>query len=117
MEKINELQQLLVSHIEEEKAKIEAERQALLKEKEEWEASKKKLDAVQTGNRIKLDIGGQIFATSEATLINKKSKFFSAMFSGRWNVKKEEDGCCFIDRDPSVFQRKIWKKITHFRCS
>jgi len=102
METIEELQRTLVVAIETEKNKLKKEKEELQKEKQEWKLNCQKLEKVQVG-RVKLDVGGQIFATSESTLSNKKSGFFSAMFSGRWSINKEEDGSIFIDRDPLIF--------------
>jgi len=58
---------------------------------------------VDTEGKIKLDVGGTIFATSLQTLKSVPDSYFSVMFSERWNLKKGEDGCCFIDRNPKVF--------------
>lgn len=74
------------------------------------------------GTRIKLDVGGTIFATSLETLKSVNGSFFWLMF-GKWNSKpvsllsvlplftisfsnflKEPDGTYFIDRDPLVFR-------------
>jgi hypothetical protein len=69
-----------------------------------WNKLANKLNKIQLGNRIKLDVGGTIFATSLSTLTFIKGTFFEVMFSGRWEPKKEEDGSFFIDRDPIVFR-------------
>jgi hypothetical protein len=62
---------------------------------------------ISGGSRIKLDVGGQIFATSLSTLTSEKGSYFEALFSGRWEVKPQEDGCYFIDRDPIVFRHVL----------
>ena len=54
--------------------------------------------------RIKLDIGGHIYATSILTLTKDPQSMLAAMFSGRHSVKKEEDGSYFIDRDGTHFR-------------
>jgi len=56
------------------------------------------------GSIIKLNVGGTLFTTSVSTLTSIKGTFFDSMFSGRWEPKKDEDGCFFIDRDPIVFR-------------
>eukprot|EP01120_Amphizonella_sp_Union-15-10_P012205 TRINITY_DN537_c0_g1_i4.p1 TRINITY_DN537_c0_g1~~TRINITY_DN537_c0_g1_i4.p1 ORF type:complete len:265 (-),score=37.12 TRINITY_DN537_c0_g1_i4:42-836(-) len=56
----------------------------------------------QKSEKVKLDIGGTIFVTKVQTLTNR-SHYFSAMFSGRWLTKQEQDGTFFLDRDPSGF--------------
>jgi len=62
-----------------------------------------RLNKSQLGPKIKLDVGGTIFATSLTTLTLKDS-YFVSMFSGRWELKPQEDGSYFIDRDPFVFR-------------
>lgn len=109
MESIIELQRKLNEEIENEKKRLLKEKEAIMKEKEELHQIHNKLNAVH-GQRVKLDIGGTIFATSLSTLTNNTSKFFTAMFSGRWELKKEEDGSYFIDRDPTVFQGNFKRK-------
>jgi hypothetical protein len=89
-----------------ERETLKKEREELKKEKEQWEVLANKLNKAQIRlgvNRIKLDVGGQIFATSVSTLTSEKGSFFEAMFSGRWEPKPEDDGCYFIDRAPTVF--------------
>jgi hypothetical protein len=48
--------------------------------------------------RCRLDVGGQRFAVSKATLVARPNTFFEAMFGGRFNTKPEKDGSYFIDR-------------------
>lgn len=62
-----------------------------------------KLEQVQLPTKVKLDVGGQTFATSIAVLTKLPDSFFGITFSGRWQHKLDESGCLFIDRDPSVF--------------
>jgi hypothetical protein len=53
-------------------------------------------------HKIKLDVGGQHFATSKDTLLKFEGSFFCAMLSsGQW--KPDEDGTYFIDRNPRYF--------------
>jgi hypothetical protein len=55
-------------------------------------------------NKIKLDVGGQIFRTTVEVLTREQS-FFSSMFSGVYDLQKDEyDGSYFIDRDPTYFK-------------
>src|SRR4051794_40995666 len=52
--------------------------------------------------QIKLDVGGQTFATSKTTLLAHENSFFYAMLSsGDW--QPDEDGSYFIDRNPQLF--------------
>ncbi|KAK0044526.1 hypothetical protein Bpfe_026026 [Biomphalaria pfeifferi] len=55
-------------------------------------------------NRIKLDIGGNLFTTSLLTLTKDPNSMFAAMFSGRHDLKTEPDGSFFIDRDGTHFR-------------
>ena len=55
-------------------------------------------------NKVKLDVGGNIFSTSVSTLCKYGSSMLSAMFSGRHNLTESEDGTFFIDRDGTYFR-------------
>jgi hypothetical protein len=54
--------------------------------------------------RIKLDIGGQHFATSISTLCNYPTSLLAVMFSGKHELPTTDDGCYFIDRDGTYFK-------------
>ena len=54
-------------------------------------------------NKITLDIGGQIYSTSKATLCAKKDSLLATMFSGRHELVKSENGAYFIDADGTYF--------------
>ncbi|KAH3694186.1 uncharacterized protein LOC127861643 isoform X1 [Dreissena polymorpha] len=58
---------------------------------------------IQKG-RVKLDVGGHVFTTSLLTLTREADSMLAAMFSGRHELLKEEDGCVFIDRDGTHFR-------------
>jgi hypothetical protein len=75
-------------------------------EKQSWEEEKKNIARTYhfENNEIKLDIGGQHFTTTLTTLRRFPDTMIGAMFSGRHDLKKNEAGAYFIDRD--------W---THFR--
>jgi len=53
-------------------------------------------------NKVRLNVGGQIFVTTYSTLTRTKS-MLARMFSGLFPLEKESDGTYFIDRDPAVF--------------
>ncbi|XP_070191154.1 uncharacterized protein [Littorina saxatilis] len=61
------------------------------------------MNNVQKG-RIKLDVGGHVFTTSQLTLTREADSMLAAMFSGRHGLKKEDDGTIFIDRDGTHFR-------------
>jgi len=92
--------------VEEEKKTLQKERATYETDKAEWEKLKGKPEAKPQllNERIKLDIGGTVFASTLATLISQPGSYFEAMFSGRWKAKKSADGTYFIDRDPSAFR-------------
>jgi hypothetical protein len=48
--------------------------------------------------RIELDIGGKVFATTKSTLLRCSDSFFSS-FVNRWNGSSR----LFVDRSPAVF--------------
>ena len=54
--------------------------------------------------RIKLDIGGHVYATSIMILIRDSQSMLAAIFNGRHSVKKQEDRSYFIDRDGTHFR-------------
>ena len=60
--------------------------------------------AVYFQGRIKIDVGGNVYTTSMLTLTREKDSMLAAMFGGRHEVMKEEDGCVFIDRDGTHFR-------------
>ena len=53
---------------------------------------------------MRLSVGGAHFETSIDTLTADSASMLAAMFSGRHNVLKDEDGRYFIDRDGTHFR-------------
>lgn len=104
MDKLISIQKQFTEAIEEQKKQIQKEWAALREEQEVQKKNKNRLDTTQLKGRIKLDVGGTIFTTSLPVLTSIKGTYFDAMFSGRWELQKEEDGTIFIDRDPFVFR-------------
>src|SRR4051794_17958915 len=92
----------LAEGLRERVAELERERERFEEEKAEWMAVHAKLQRTSVGSRVKLDVGGKVFATSLTTLLSQRGSFFEAAFGGRFEVKLQEDGCFFIDRDPAV---------------
>lgn len=83
---------------------IEAKLTELDKKLEQW----RKVQAVVEANaknmkqKIKLDVGGKIFATSKTSLLRFEGSYFHALISsGHW--EPDEDGAYFIDRNPKNF--------------
>ena len=48
--------------------------------------------------QVVLNVGGHKYTTSLLTLRNAPESLFNAMFSGRHHLKKDDEGCYFIDR-------------------
>eukprot|EP01065_Artemidia_motanka_P016131 TRINITY_DN1988_c0_g1_i10.p1 TRINITY_DN1988_c0_g1~~TRINITY_DN1988_c0_g1_i10.p1 ORF type:complete len:480 (+),score=125.75 TRINITY_DN1988_c0_g1_i10:223-1662(+) len=97
--------QRLLRLFHEEKAQLAVEREQLAKERAEFEAMKRRIESVNKmhQNRVTLNIGGTTFETTRETLTAEEGSMLEAMFSGRFNVEKEESGACFIDRDDANF--------------
>ena len=73
--------------------------------KEVKEPLPKALHQVHFGDTIKLNIGGKIYKTTLDTLRKDPDSMLSAMFSGRHELKPDqEDGSYFIDRDGKLFR-------------
>ncbi|KAI9255385.1 hypothetical protein EDC94DRAFT_617498 [Helicostylum pulchrum] len=54
--------------------------------------------------KVRLNIGGNMFETSQSTLGRDTNSLLATMFSGRHPISAESDGSYFIDRDPSHFR-------------
>ena len=53
--------------------------------------------------KVVLNIGGQRFETSQATLLKVPRSFFSRLLSGAVQVSRDSDGAYFIDREGLLF--------------
>lgn len=87
--------------IEEEWNRIREAYAHLNAERDSFEKMKEKIASVHIPEIVKLNIGGQLFATSKANLFRDADSMFAAMFSGRgFKVEPDpKDGSYFIDRD------------------
>ncbi|CAF1496696.1 unnamed protein product [Adineta steineri] len=70
---------------------------------------KSNLDTIQDITTIKgkiiLDVRGVKYTTSVNTLTRKKDTFFTALFSGRWELERDSnDNSIFIGRDGDLFK-------------
>ena len=52
---------------------------------------------------VKLNVGGQLFTTTQATLQKYPYSMLGAMFNDSFNLSVSDDGCHFIDRDGCLF--------------
>jgi hypothetical protein len=95
-----------VQMLEKREKEIADKERAVELEKEEWEAQKKAMAQYHLPGtkRIKLNVGGQVFTTTLDTLRSAPQSMLSSMFSGRFELDVDEDGCVFIDRDPTHFR-------------
>jgi hypothetical protein len=90
-------------------AAMERERVAGLaelgKERSALDAELRAMQKVQQAQEsvVELNVGGQRYSTSLATLRRCPGTMLDAMFSGRYEVKRSEDGSLFIDRDGQWF--------------
>lgn len=57
----------------------------------------------RAGGKVRLDVGGCHFTTSLTTLTSEPGSMLAAMFSGRHELEKDDEGRVFIDRDPKAF--------------
>ena len=95
----------IFSMIKEERSKIETEKEALRNERRIFEESKLKVRAVNdiAAERVKLNVGGEIFETSLGTITVEDGSMLKAMFSGEFHVERDECDAVFLDRNPTYF--------------
>jgi hypothetical protein len=90
-----------------EKAKCDrdAKCEKMLEDIRVWEEEKISIARTYNfeNNKIMLDIGGQKFTTTLTTLTRFPDTMIGAMFSGRHDLKIDESGAFFIDRDGRHF--------------
>mmetsp|Transcript_7778 Transcript_7778/g.8570 ORF Transcript_7778/g.8570 Transcript_7778/m.8570 type:complete len:348 (-) Transcript_7778:174-1217(-) len=96
------------THLMEERKYLQHEAHALDKKRSKFEDEKKRMAKYlkqHNGNqKIRLSVGGAEFCTTLSTLTNDRDSMLASMFSGRYNVTKDESGCVFIDRDGTHFR-------------
>jgi len=56
---------------------------------------------------IRLNVGGERYTTTRATLTRYPHSMLGAMFSGTLSTSIDEHGCFFIDRDGSMFRHVL----------
>jgi len=105
------LQQMKVLEIElEEKkraelAQLAEEKQQINFDRQTFEEEKRKMATISIPQGIvKLNIGGTLFTTSVSTLTKLPGSLFEAMFSGRYEMPKDDQGAVFLDRDGTHFR-------------
>ncbi|CAF3348644.1 unnamed protein product [Rotaria sp. Silwood2] len=76
----------------------------LSNEEKEWEEIDVELATMSVTRKVKLDVGGDIYATSVEVLTREKDTFFTALFSKQWELQCDPiDTSIFIDRDGKLF--------------
>lgn len=88
-----------------EREALERGRQQLELERKAFEEEATRVQHVLADSEtVMLNVGGVKFTTSVSTLRSAPApSLFSAMFSGRHTLKKDDGGCIFIDRDGRHF--------------
>lgn len=104
LEKLTAEQLALKEELEKEKTALTQEKSRWNEEKSSWIALEKKLDATQITDPVVLNVGGEKFHCSADTLRKFPDTYFSALVSGRWELKKGTDEAIFIDQDPDTFR-------------
>ena len=86
---------------------VEKERANLKAEVEALNAEKQRMQAVEVSDDdiIHLNVGGQKYTTTRATLCQVEGSLLATMFNGRWEdrVKRDKDGVVFFDFNPEYF--------------
>ena len=83
---------------------LKQEADKLHNERETFDRMSKKIESTQISETVNLNIGGEHFTTTRQTLTKDPNSFFAAMFSGRFPLKRSEDGAILIDRDGKHFR-------------
>ena len=91
--------------LEEEKRKLEEEREKLEAEKREWEEEKERVKGTKVLEQVvTLDVGGTKYRTTLSTLTKYPDSILEDIFSERQAIPQQEDGSYFIDRDGEAFK-------------
>eukprot|EP01125_Pyxidicula_operculata_P020603 TRINITY_DN7648_c0_g1_i1.p1 TRINITY_DN7648_c0_g1~~TRINITY_DN7648_c0_g1_i1.p1 ORF type:complete len:541 (-),score=75.33 TRINITY_DN7648_c0_g1_i1:69-1691(-) len=102
-------------HIQKQYERIRDENEDFMKKVQDLAEKKRRFDEEKqtmkkyevdfsTDSVIKLNVGGTKFQTTRTTLTNMPDTMLASMFSGRYKLSKEDDGCVFIDRDGTHFR-------------
>lgn len=91
--------------IENDLRKLQKDKLALERDRIEFDKLRKTIAEVHLEDPIILDVGGQRFKTSLATLRKVNGSLLAEMFSGTgFKLQPAEDGSFFIDRDGTHFR-------------
>ncbi|KAL6062240.1 BTB/POZ domain-containing protein kctd14 [Balamuthia mandrillaris] len=98
-EEAERYKQRLCEKAEQDMAKLEEQRRRLHAEVEELQ----RLKQPWKSGRVRLDVGGKTFTTSQSTLTRFPDSLLGKMFSGRHPLDQDEEGRVFLDRDGKLF--------------
>ena len=89
-----------------ESLELEAKKQSLTEEIQKMEELR-----VKWGTIIKLNVGGKKYSTTKSTLcMQYEDSMLASMFSGRYELGCDDEGCVFIDRDGQLFKYVLTKQ-------
>jgi hypothetical protein len=103
---VKEIQRKLqeqVDFVEDKKRELVKERAEADAKWKQLEEETKKITFTLELKKVKLNVGGKPFTTSLSTLTSTPS-MLATMFSGKFELKPDEDGEFFIDRDGTYFR-------------
>ena len=94
--------------VEEERSQLDVERERLDADEARFRDEAARVDELSRtscgDNKVRLDVGGSIYATTTQTLRRYPNSLLALMFSGRHELQREPDGSYFIDRDGAHFR-------------
>lgn len=94
-QRVDEIAQLLDA----EWRRLAEREEQLARERAAFEEMRAKIASVHIPEKVKLCVGGTVFATSREHLMRDANSMLAAMFSGHFNTQPDSDGTHFIDRD------------------
>ena len=101
MNALSEVAQAAKALLEREEERMRAELEGMEKE-EEAVKGEFGMKAREWRGRVKLDVGGEVFHTTQSDL-RSKGGLLEAMCMGLGDVQVDKEGCVFLDRSPLVF--------------
>eukprot|EP00746_Dinoflagellata_sp_MGD_P002505 gnl/MRDRNA2_/MRDRNA2_104885_c0_seq1.p1 gnl/MRDRNA2_/MRDRNA2_104885_c0~~gnl/MRDRNA2_/MRDRNA2_104885_c0_seq1.p1 ORF type:complete len:595 (-),score=100.09 gnl/MRDRNA2_/MRDRNA2_104885_c0_seq1:103-1887(-) len=82
------------------------EREKFRQEYELFENDRQKVQDphLATEAMVDLNVGGSVFETARATLVQQPGSFLESVVSGRHRLSRDRNGRIFINRDPELFR-------------
>jgi len=92
--------------LKQQETRLKLELQKFEEEKKQWHQERSAMmNIIQIQeDRVSLDIGGVIYATTRKVLTKYPDSMLGIMFSGRHAIQTNEQGNYFIDRDGQPFR-------------